>query len=190
MVVDERAVAPGRRRAINGLRAVFCRGIGWNVRAGFTTTVSLVVIVQFASSSFAHLSNPYYFLSSIYSYQLVDRTSGVALAVLLPFLQIVITLCLLLRVFVPAAFALAAFMFSSFYIAQGLALWRGLRIGCGCFGTAGSDPISYQSFGTAVVVGSCCFVSLLMTRSACSAPNENPRLEGAEDACSVDDSHP
>ena len=66
-----------------------------------------------------HLANPYFFLSSVYAYKLTGAIVGFALALVLPFLQIVIACCLLGRIFVPAALGIAALLFAAYSAAQG-----------------------------------------------------------------------
>jgi hypothetical protein len=46
-------------------------------------------------SAFAHLGNPYYFLSSVYSYELTGIATGLWIALILPFQQMVAAVCLL-----------------------------------------------------------------------------------------------
>lgn len=112
------------------------------MRQVFSLVLSLAVGVLFVRSSIAHLSNPYFFLSSIYGYKIVGPDFGFALALVIPFVQLVVVCCLLARTFVSASFSLAAFLFATYSVAQASALWRGLNIQCGCFGSTASNPIN------------------------------------------------
>ncbi|MBI3839337.1 MAG: hypothetical protein HY288_15570 [Planctomycetia bacterium] len=49
-----------------------------------------------ATSSLAHLSNPYFFLSSIYDYRLLGIRSGELVAIVLPHVELGIAICVLI----------------------------------------------------------------------------------------------
>lgn len=133
------------------------------VAAGFVALVSLAVALMFVRSSVAHLSNPYYFLSSIYAYQLVGEEVGYALALALPFIQIAIGACLFARVLVPGALAVATVLFASYAIVQVSALWRGLNVSCGCFGAMESSPVNGGTITMVVVLGVSCALACMLT---------------------------
>lgn len=96
--------------------------------ASWLLGVSLIV------SSTPHIGNPYFFLGSIYGYQLVGPATGQVIAIVLPFLQMVLALCLLLRLFHSAVYLLTTVMFAIFAVIQTSAKLRGFDISCGCFG--------------------------------------------------------
>jgi prepilin-type processing-associated H-X9-DG protein/prepilin-type N-terminal cleavage/methylation domain-containing protein len=62
---------------------------------------------------------------------------GLTVAVLLPAIELVAGVCLVGGVLIRAAAVVAACLGATFVVAVGSALWRGLAIGCGCFG---NDP--------------------------------------------------
>ena len=105
-------------------------------------------------------------LSSVYSYELSGPDVGLAVSLVAPFLQIALALCLLARVFVDAAYALSAFLFSVYSYAQISVIWKGLNITCGCFGVVNSGPISYSSFVFVAVLALSCMSVYLMRHSA------------------------
>ncbi len=113
--------------------------------AAFEVVVSIVVAVIFLQSAAAHLQNPYQFLSSVYQYELVGATSGRYLAMIIPYLQLVLAFCLIGRLFVPGALLASAGLLLMFVVAQSSALWRDLDISCGCFGVAESVAVSRES---------------------------------------------
>ncbi len=96
-------------------------------------------------SAYSHLKNSYFFLGSIYDYRLVSETVGIALAGYLPILQVVIGVCVLVGVLVPAAAVLAGLLFALFVTAQSLALLAHREISCGCFGVDSSGLLGPQS---------------------------------------------
>ncbi len=102
-----------------------------------------------------HLGNSYAFLASILRYQLAGFEISKHLAMILPVAHLVIGLCILCRLFLPASLVLASSLFSLYFIAQFSVMWRGLTISCGCFGLD-SHQISWFSVG---LVGSCSLLS-------------------------------
>lgn len=111
----------------------------------FTLPVSAMLLL----SSHAHLDNSFHFLGTVYSYKLVDRWTGMAIAAALPSFQFTLGLALLLA---PAARRAAlgwcAALFGGLVGVQAVTLARGLNIACGCFGSS-SGPIGPFSLGIA-----------------------------------------
>ena len=120
-------------------------------------------------SGAAHLANPYYFLFSIYQYQLVGPATGRVLAMTLPFIQLVIAVCLIGRVFVGGALLVSGILFGLFAAAQIWASVNELGISCGCFGTS-SSPIGIASISTALILfllaTACCVCHVALERVA------------------------
>jgi hypothetical protein len=112
--------------------------------------IGLMLGFVLVRSALAHLANPYFFLSSVYDYQLAGLHVGEAVALFLPHLEIVVGVCLIIGVWRHASMSLAAAMFCLFLIVQATAWLRGLSISCGCFGASGSEQISA---GTLAYVG-------------------------------------
>lgn len=102
----------------------------------FVRLMAVAVGVILIHSAVRHLENSYSFLAAIYSYDLVSRKVGVALASVLPAVQLTLGLMLLffqdMRRF---ALFLSAGLFGAFTVAQISTLMRGLNIACGCFGS-------------------------------------------------------
>ena len=105
-------------------------------------------------SGVSHLNNPYQFLAAIYDYRLLPGGLAKAAAFLLPFVHLALACALVVRQ-VPQVFMLSAGLFTLYAIAQILALSRGLKIDCGCFGgihaSAEAPLIGAKSIGLAVV---------------------------------------
>lgn len=102
----------------------------------------LLVGGLFVWSASAHLANPYYFLSSVYQYELTNASVGVIVASGLPFLELLLAACLLGGACVPAAWVISCGLLLLFAGVQTSALMRNLQISCGCFGAEASQPIS------------------------------------------------
>jgi hypothetical protein len=110
------------------------------------------------TSTVGHLGNPYQFLSSVYSYQIVGAQTGRAVAAVLPTIQIAIGLCLALRWWPTGAYLAAIGMFTGFVVVQSIALARGLDISCGCFGA--DSPVAVGP-RTIAVAGGCAVGSVV-----------------------------
>jgi hypothetical protein len=111
--------------------------------------LSLCIAAALLASGAAHAANPYLFLQAIHAYQLAPEAVAPWVAALLPQLQIVLAACMLCRVLERPALLISAMMFVVFASAQGVALYRGLKISCGCFGYS-MEAISGLSLGAAM----------------------------------------
>jgi hypothetical protein len=96
-------------------------------------------------SGIPHWANPYYFLGSVFGYNLFDPGLGQVVAMVLPTLQLILAVCLITRIWLDAAHLIVMAMFGSFAVVQSLAYFRGLDISCGCFGPCQQTPISATS---------------------------------------------
>jgi hypothetical protein len=110
---------------------------------------ALPVALLLLRSSFAHLGNPYQFLSIVYSYQLVGMEAGKWVAVLVPFVQLTLAVALLFRWSPREAHLLAILTFATFAAVQASVMQRGLDISCGCFGASESLRVGWRTLGVA-----------------------------------------
>jgi hypothetical protein len=118
----------------------------------FNRIVMLSVGIIFLLSGYAHIENPYYYLYSIYAYEIVGANLGKVIAEILPFLQVSISVCLLAGVFSRGALISAAGLLLTYTFVQYSGISRGLTISCGCFGTYGSGLLGTASLATVVVL--------------------------------------
>ncbi|HUT31462.1 MAG TPA: MauE/DoxX family redox-associated membrane protein [Sedimentisphaerales bacterium] len=111
----------------------------------------------FIYASLPKIRQPYDFLANVYEYELVGPKLGMLAAMSLPWLELLVGICLVGGVFVSGALLVCIGMAVMFTFVIASALYRGLQIGCGCFGSQG-DIISYFT-----LVRSCAilFVSIL-----------------------------
>jgi Methylamine utilisation protein MauE len=123
--------------------------------------IAWTLAVMLIRSALIHLSNPYSFLSTVYSYQMTGITVGKWTALVLPYLQMVVAACLVTRGWLKEAYYLAAGMFLMFLTAQMFALKQGLEISCGCFGPSESLQVGPA---TLTLASSAAFASLLGCR--------------------------
>ena len=90
------------------------------------------------------LANPTAFLGSLYGYELpLPRTVLKAVAVAVPWTELLCGLLLLAGAWLDTALALLTAMLGVFALASAQAAWRGLEISCGCF------DLSLLGFGDA-----------------------------------------
>ncbi len=127
----------------------------WNrVSREFEWCARLAVGGVFLWSAAAHLANPYYFLSTVYQYELTSAAIGAMVSSVLPFLELMLATCLLSGTCPRPTWLLASLLLLGFVAVQLSALARGLVISCGCFGPETSQPIGKMSiaFTTALAV--------------------------------------
>lgn len=117
---------------VNGLDAVLSWAFG------------IVLLI----SGIPHWSNAYYFLGSVFGYDLVAPGLGQIVAMILPPLQLLLAICLIVRIWLDAAHLIVMVMFGCFVTVQSLAYFRGLEISCGCFGPCQQTPIGVTSLLT------------------------------------------
>jgi hypothetical protein len=131
----------------------------WNrVAREFDWVSRLIVGGIFVWSGAAHLNNPYYFMSTIYQYELTGATIGAVVASFLPFLELVLAMCLLTGTCPRPAWLVTSLLLLGFVAVQGSALFRGLVISCGCFGPELNRPVDVTSitFTSALAVLAIC----------------------------------
>lgn len=127
-------------------------------------TASLLLGIVWLKSATAHLGNPYYFLDTVYRYELVGELPGKLLAMLLPCLQLMLGICLVGRVMISGALILSSATFVSLVTAQCLVLSRGLVIDCGCFGAAMGNPVSRSSIALTAILAVIAAAAVLCRR--------------------------
>ena len=115
----------------------FGREVEWILR--------LLVGGIFVWSGSAHLANPYYFLSTVYQYELTSAPVGMLIASYLPFLELLLAVCLLSGICRRPTWILTTLLLITFASVQGSALSRGLLISCGCFGPEINRPVDVTS---------------------------------------------
>jgi putative oxidoreductase len=116
------------------------------IRPKIAVLCAFIVAGMHGWSSFGHLDNPYYFLNTVYDYQIVHRNIGVFVAAIIPVMQLVVTLSLLHHRLRLAGFVYGLLLFALFVTAQAVVMAKGLNIACGCFGpTEEPNPIGWRS---------------------------------------------
>jgi prepilin-type N-terminal cleavage/methylation domain-containing protein len=96
-------------------------------------------------SSIQHTKNPFFFLGTVYSYELLPPKLGMWVASLVPLSQFLLSALIMARFWESCVAILTSVMFASFATAQSLALVKGLVIPCGCFGVDNEATIGWES---------------------------------------------
>ena len=109
--------------------------------------VSLPLIV----AGVIHIENPYGFLADVLAYQLLGKSPAMALAIVLPYLQLALGVAVAIGVLRHQALILSAVLFLTFAGAQLSVLVRELPVGCGCFGFS-THVVSWQTLVVPVVL--------------------------------------
>ena len=119
------------------------RSIGKRALPVCVTIIRIGLGLMFLCAALPKIRQPYDFLASVYNYQLVGPTLGLVAAMMLPWIEVIIGICLLGGVLVPGALAISIALGAVFLIVTSSALYRDLSISCGCFTISGNDTINY-----------------------------------------------
>jgi hypothetical protein len=121
-----------------------------------TVVIRLGLGCLFVWSSLSKIQLPHDFLGHVYAYRLVGPVSGMFVAMVLPWCELLTGICLLGGVFVSGALLTCMGMALLFLGAVSWALYQGLNISCGCFGASASVPIGSGTLVRiiAILVGS------------------------------------
>jgi uncharacterized membrane protein YphA (DoxX/SURF4 family) len=106
----------------------------------------LILAIIFFYASIEKIADPGEFAVAIYNYQLLPDIAVNTLAVILPWLEIIIATCLVTGCYVRGAALISSALFLTFATALTINLLRGLDISCGCFG-ASSGNINWLYLG-------------------------------------------
>jgi putative oxidoreductase len=118
----------------------------------FVAVVRIGLGCMFLWSSLPKIRQPYDFLSAVYSYELVGPRLGMLVAMTLPWMELLVGICLLGGVFVSGALLASTGMGALFTFVLASALYRGIEISCGCFNTSAGDKISYLTLFRAIFI--------------------------------------
>jgi uncharacterized membrane protein YphA (DoxX/SURF4 family) len=112
----------------------------------FVIVVRIAIGSIFIASSIPKLRQPYDFLASVYSYKLVGLQFGLAVAMVLPWVELFVGICLVGGILVTGALLASIGLFAMFSFVLASALWHGLNISCGCFNSSDTNIISHWTF--------------------------------------------
>lgn len=112
--------------------------IAWLTSSRLSVAFRLAIGAIFLYAGIVKGLDPHGFAQAIYHYRILPGWLINPMAILLPWVEVVVGVSLLLGVWVPGGSLLASGLLAVFAAALGLNLARGLDIDCGCFSTAGS----------------------------------------------------
>jgi len=119
---------------------------------GFTLLARLGIGCLFLWSSLPKIRQPYDFLSSVYNYELIGPKLGMLTAMALPWLELLVGICLVGGIFVSGALLACVGMAAMFTFVIASALYRDLKISCGCFGPSDAGIIGYSTLIRACLI--------------------------------------
>ena len=103
-------------------------------KAGFLLARILMGAV-FLYASYDKILHPQAFAEAVYNYQILPHAAVNAVALVLPWIELVAGLCLITGIWLPGAATLAALLMAVFTAALVFNQVRGLDVHCGCFST-------------------------------------------------------
>jgi uncharacterized membrane protein YphA (DoxX/SURF4 family) len=118
---------------------------------GLTVLVRLALGCLFISSSLSKIQQAYDFLHDVYNYEIVGPKLGLLVAMVLPWMELVVGVCLRGGIFISGALLVCVGMAAMFSSVIVWALYQGLDISCGCFGS-GTDKVTYLTLMRALVI--------------------------------------
>lgn len=116
-----------------------------------TVVIRLSLGCLFVWSSLSKIQLPHDFLGHVYAYRFVGPVSGMFVAMVLPWLELLVGACLLSGVFVTGALLACMGMACVFAGAISWVLYHGYNVSCGCFGSD-TTPIGYGTLARAIVI--------------------------------------
>jgi uncharacterized membrane protein YphA (DoxX/SURF4 family) len=111
----------------------------------FLYAVRIAIGCMFIYSSLPKIRHPYDFLFSVYSYELSGPKLGMFAAMTLPWLEVLVGICLVGDIFVSGALLVSAGMAAMFAFVLGSAIYHNLNITCGCFGASSTEIVGYST---------------------------------------------
>lgn len=120
----------------------------WKGHPWVALAVRLYLGWLFLAACWHKILHPDAFALDVATYQLLPRYTIHLFAILVPWLEFVVGVCLLIGYRVRAAALLVWMLLLSFTVALGWALYLGLDMSCGCFASqsaAGEDAISWRT---------------------------------------------
>ncbi len=92
----------------------------------------------FIYASLDKIHHPAAFAEAVYNYKILPAYLIDSTAIVLPWLELVIGLCLILGLWLPGASFLSSLLIGIFFVAILFNAARGLDVHCGCFSTSNS----------------------------------------------------
>lgn len=127
------------------------------VEYGLTVVLRLGLGCMFIWASLPKIRQPFDFLSNVYDYEMVGPKMGMLVAMVLPWLELLLGICLVGGIFLSGALLMGTGLMVIFTYGHASVLSRGLLISCGCFSASSPELIGY-----ATLIRSCLILSAFL----------------------------
>ncbi|MBN1592447.1 MAG: DoxX family membrane protein [Candidatus Coatesbacteria bacterium] len=155
------------RSAMQTLKLIF-----WNK---ITALIFRIIVGGvFVYASIDKIIHPAQFADMVYNYRMLPYFVINFFAVILPWIELVIGLCLILGPFSDAASLVTGGLLAMFIVASIAALIRGLDINCGCFTMSPEG----KKAGWSVIITNTVLISMLAQSFFFDLRRKRPREEG------------
>jgi hypothetical protein len=124
--------------------------------------IRMSLAALFLFSGLSKLRAPYEFLASVYGYQMTGPLVSLMIAAVLPWLEVVVAVCLWGKICYRGALVVVVMLGGVFSTAVAVALARQLDISCGCFIAA--DKIGYATLLRSVLVLVAAIIGVALAR--------------------------
>ncbi len=154
------------------------RSAGCILKLVFWNKITALLFRVFVGGVFVYASidkiiHPDQFADMVYNYRMLPFFIINFFAVILPWIELVIGLCLILGPFSDGASAVTGSLLVVFIIASAAALVRGLDISCGCFTTSGEGAKA----GWEVIITNIFLIAMLAQSFFFKLRRQRPRAE-------------
>ena len=133
--------------------------------------VGIACIFLYAGGMKLFVSGLDEFVKEIGNYQLVSAPLDAVIAYSLPWLELLVGLCLLVNLQIRAASLWALLMTVVFLIGIGSAWWRGIDLHCGCFGKS-LEAVNYPWKVTALILQLAACIVIFLWRNCSFQSNK------------------
>lgn len=109
-------------------------------------TVRIIIAMVFIYAGIDKIVHPQGFAQAVFNHQILPDGLINLTAIILPWMELLLGLCLLFNTYTAGASVLAAGLMTLFISIITFNLIRGLDVGCGCFSTSTSDTMNFLTW--------------------------------------------
>lgn len=131
--------------------------------------IRVVLGLTFLYSGVEKVAHPYDFLANVYDFELTGPGLGMLVAMVLPWLELLLATSLLLNLFPGGALLGSTLLGLLFVGVQFSAIVRGLSVNCGCFGPDDTKMVGLFTFARTCSIALAAFVAWLIHLTRCRA---------------------
>lgn len=124
----------------------------------------VIVGFVFVYASIHKIADPESFAKSIENYRILPLFSVNVVAIIVPWIELIVGLFLMFGVCIKASSFIATFLMLFFSLLVLVTIIRGIDISCGCFSSSVSTPIGWQKFTENIILS---IISFLVYSSNC-----------------------